>query len=48
MRRAAVFEELAKSQKNIVVSGETGEQLLAQLINMTVDGDNNRKIVAKK
>ncbi len=38
IRRAQVFEELARSGKNIVVSGETGESLLSQLI--SVDGNS--------
>lgn len=41
IRRAMVFEELARSGKNIVVSGETGSNLLSQLI--SADG-----VVAKK
>lgn len=44
MKRAQVFDELAKTQKNIVVSGDTGDQLLNQLISMTIDGSD----VAKK
>ena len=38
LKRAQVFEELARSGKNIVLSGETGESLLSQLISM--DGNS--------
>ena len=41
IRRAQVFEELARSGKNIVVSGETGDNLLSQLI--SADGAPAKK-----
>ena len=48
MKRATVFEELARSQRNIVVSGETGDQLLSQLLSLTLEGSENKKAVARK
>lgn len=32
MNKARIYEELASKQKNIVISGETGDSLLQQLI----------------
>jgi hypothetical protein len=46
MRRAQVFEELARSGKNIVMSGGTGESLLSQLI--SVDGNAGAGAAQKK
>lgn len=43
MKKAVVFEELAKSQRNIVVSGETGENIISQLISMSTDGSFDKK-----
>lgn len=37
LKKASVFEELAMSQKNLVVCGATGDQLLSQLINLSLD-----------
>ena len=43
LKKAQVYNQLAANQKNIVVSGETGDQILNQLISMTLDGDAPKK-----
>ena len=37
MNRAKVFEELALNQKNIVMSGKTGDAILHQLLDFSID-----------
>lgn len=46
LKKAEVYQTLARSQKNMVVSGEAGESLLAQLIDATNEG--GKKAPAKK
>ena len=47
LKRAQVFEQLASRQKNIVVSGEAGESLLQQLIDVSGDGGQKRALAKK-
>jgi len=37
LKRAEVYQQLAARQKNIVISGDAGESLLQQLIDVTSD-----------
>ena len=46
MRKASVFQELASSTGTIVVSGDTGERLLQQLVD--VSASQSDLAVAKK
>lgn len=48
LKRAQVFDQLASRQKNIVMSGEAGEALLQQLIDVTAEGSAPKKPVGKK
>jgi hypothetical protein len=42
-----VFEQLASRQKNIIVSGDAGESLLQQLIDVSGDGGQKRAVAKK-
>jgi hypothetical protein len=43
LRKADVYNTMVIKQKNIVVSGQTGEALLGQMINMTLSKDEKKK-----
>jgi len=42
MHKAQVFEALATTGQNIVISGEAGDSLLAQLIDNTLIGGEKK------
>lgn len=46
MNKAKVYEDLARSQKHMVISGSSGDQLLSQIINLSLDPTSTK--VAKK
>ena len=48
MKKAAVYQGFAMEQKNIVISGETGDSLLQSLIDLSLDGSDKKMGMPKK
>jgi len=48
MKKAAVYQGFAMEQKNIVISGETGDSLLQSLIDLSLDGSDKKMGLPKK
>ena len=47
MNKAKVYDDLARSQKHMVISGTSGDQLLSSIINLTLEPTSSSKLAKK-